>query len=66
LEKVASVNSGVTKGRNLNGAAKITVPYMRVVNVLDGHLDLNEIKVIDIKENELNRYLLQSGDILLT
>lgn len=66
LEKVALVNSGVTKGRNLNGAAQITVPYMRVANVQDGKLDLTEIKTIEIKEYELSKFLLKSGDILLT
>ncbi len=66
LDSIALVNSGVTKGRNLNDAAKISVPYMRVANVQDGRLDLSEIKEIEIKEGELDKYLLQSGDILLT
>lgn len=66
LHEVALVTSGVTKGRSLNGADKIVVPYMRVANVQDGMLDLREIKEIEIKKQELSKYVLQSGDILLT
>jgi type I restriction enzyme S subunit len=66
LDEIADVSSGVTKGRNLNGAELISVPYMRVANVQDGHLNLSEIKEIEIREYELEKYLLKAGDILLT
>jgi type I restriction enzyme S subunit len=66
LDEIADVSSGVTKGRNLNGAEVISVPYMRVANVQDGHLNLSEIKEIEIREYELEKYLLHEGDILLT
>lgn len=55
----------MTLGRSLN-TDTINVPYLRVANVQDGHLDLNYIKYIDILESELEKWELLSGDILLT
>ena len=39
---------------------------MRVANVKDGHLDLSEIKFIEATPNEIERYKLEPGDVLLT
>ena len=64
LDDCAHVQTGVTKGRKLDDA--IEVPYLRVANVQDGHLDLREIKTIQIRRNELERFLLKDGDVLLT
>jgi type I restriction enzyme S subunit len=67
LEKCALVQTGVAKGRRFKGSARpISVPYLRVANVQLGYLDLSEIKQIQIRENELSRYSLQGGDVLLT
>lgn len=64
LEMLGQIRNGVTKGRNLNGAQTITVPYLRVANVQDGFLDLDEVKTIEIKSDELERFRLKAGDIL--
>jgi type I restriction enzyme S subunit len=67
LEKCALVQTGVAKGRRFKGGERtISVPYLRVANVQLGYLDLSEIKQIQIRENELSRYSLQGGDVLLT
>ena len=65
LEKIADIKSGVTKGRILKGKV-ISIPYMRVANVQDGKICLDEIKEIQIQANELEKFALQYGDILLT
>jgi type I restriction enzyme S subunit len=57
---------GVTKGRNFRGRPTIFAPYLRVANVQRGNLDLDVIKDIEILEEELNRYRLEEGDLLLT
>ena len=44
----------------------MTLPYMRVANVQDGHLVLDEVKTITVSREEGRRYLLRSGDVLLT
>jgi type I restriction enzyme S subunit len=66
LEEISEIQSGITKGRKPNGQQLQSVPYMRVANVQDGHIDLSEIKEIDATPMEIERFLLQEGDILLT
>jgi type I restriction enzyme S subunit len=65
LLSLSLIRSGVTKGRTLRGPV-IEVPYMRVANVQDGHLNLSEIKTIPATQDEINRYSLSPGDVLLT
>jgi type I restriction enzyme S subunit len=60
------VQTGVAKGRILDPDDAIPLPYLRVANVQDGFLDLEEIKTIDIRRREKERYMLQQGDVLLT
>jgi type I restriction enzyme S subunit len=66
LESVAAVQTGVAKGRKFADAEMIDVPYLRVANVQDGHLDLSEMKTISIRRSEVERYRLQDGDVVLT
>lgn len=65
LVDLAEVVSGITKGRNLNGRA-VKVPYLRVANVQDGFLNLDEIKTIDALPDEVKSLSLQTGDIVMT
>jgi type I restriction enzyme S subunit len=66
LGEIADIKAGVTLGRiNLRGPL-ISLPYLRVANVQDGHLDLSFVKEIEILEDEKEKWLLQDGDILLT
>jgi len=65
LGDVADIQSGVTLGRDLYGPT-IEMPYLRVANVQDGHLDLSEVKTIRVLESERDKWILVSGDLLLT
>lgn len=66
LESVAQIISGATKGRRFDPSEAIELPYMRVANVKDGHLDLTEIKTIAVKRSEVEKYRLLPGDLLMT
>lgn len=66
LGDVADVASGVTKGRNLVGVSTREVPYLAVSNVQDMRLNLSVVKTIPASEEEIARYRLQAGDIVLT
>lgn len=66
LDECAYVQTGVAKGRDISGRRIVSVPYLRVANVQDGYLDLAEVKSIDLANDEVERYLLRSGDVLLT
>lgn len=65
LKRLADVRSGVTKGRDFKGQAVREVPYLRVANVQDGYLDLEDVATILIGADELERYALQPGDVLM-
>ena len=65
LKFVAKVQTGVAKGKDNSGRATIQVPYMRVANVQDGFLDLNSVAEIEIPIDDLPRYRLQKGDVLM-
>lgn len=66
LGELADAASGVTKGKRYDGQTMVTLPYMRVANVQDGHLVLDEIKTITVSEEDGRRYQLRVGDVLLT
>ena len=66
LSTCAQVQTGVAKGRKLNGDEAVSLPYLRVANVQDGYLDLSEIKRIELRRSEIPRYSLQPGDVVLT
>ncbi|MGB3230178.1 MAG: relaxase domain-containing protein, partial [Mycobacterium sp.] len=65
LEDLASVSSGITKGRKTSDSTR-PVPYLAVVNVQAGYLALDPIKEIDATEAEIARYALAAGDLVLT
>ena len=65
LKRVAHVQTGVAKGKDNTGRKTLEVPYMRVANVQDGYLDLEDVATIDMPEDDLARYLLECGDVLM-
>jgi type I restriction enzyme, S subunit len=66
LGEIADIGSGVTLGRKLPSNGTLELPYLRVFNVQDGFLDLSEVKHIRVLSHEVDRYLLRSGDLLMT
>jgi type I restriction enzyme, S subunit len=66
LVNIADLVGGVTKGRNFKGRTTIHVIYLRVANVQDGFLDLEEIKEIEVLPEDIDKYRLDYGDILFT
>jgi type I restriction enzyme S subunit len=66
LGEVGEIVSGLTLGRKFNAAANIKVPYLRVANVKDGHLDLTDVYEIEATASEVEKLRLKFGDLLLT
>lgn len=66
LGECCQVQTGIAKGRKVNADDVMAVPYLRVANVQDGHLDLQKVKTITIRRGELSRYSLRPGDVVLT
>lgn len=65
LQTVADVRTGVAKGKK-DLVDPVELPYLRVANVQDGHLDLTEVKTISIARAHIARYSLSAGDVLMT
>ncbi|KAA0976131.1 restriction endonuclease subunit S [Pseudomonas sp. ANT_J28] len=65
LRLIASVQTGIAKGKDNTDKETVQVPYLRVANVQDGYLDLEEVSTIHIPTKDLDRYLLQKGDVLM-
>ncbi len=66
LASVAEIRTGLAKSSQRKSIDPVQMPYLRVANVQDGHLDLSEMKTITIERSEATRYLLLNGDVLLT
>ena len=65
LKMVATVQTGIAKGKDTTGIMTIEVPYLRVANVQDGHIDLTEVATMEIPVDSLHRYTLKPGDVLM-
>jgi Type I restriction modification DNA specificity domain len=65
LGELADVRSGVTKGRKFGSKETVEAPYLRVANVQDGYLDLSEVRTIEVLPQDIERYRLEDGDILM-
>ncbi|SMB27172.1 Type I restriction enzyme (fragment) [Sterolibacterium denitrificans] len=66
LGDIADVVSGVTKGRKFGDKQTVEVPYLRVANVQAGHIDLTEVKTIEVLPRDVEQLALQNGDVVLT
>lgn len=65
LKRVATVLTGVAKGKDHGTRTTISVPYLRVANVQDGYLNLADVASIEIPSEDLTRQSLQPGDVLM-
>ena len=66
LKDVASIQTGLTLGKDYRNRRTTRRPYLRVANVQDGHLDLAHVKTIDVPLSEAERTTLLTGDVLMT
>lgn len=66
VDEVAEVGSGVTLGKDVSSFQSVELPYLRVANVQDDHLDLSTIKTVRVRVDEVENYRLEVGDVLMT
>ncbi|HEV8718026.1 MAG TPA: restriction endonuclease subunit S [Candidatus Binatia bacterium] len=65
LKRISEIQTGLTLGKTYDGPL-IERPYLRVANVQDGHLDLNDITTIEVPLDVAKRVELRPGDVLMT
>lgn len=66
LAEVAEIASGITLGRKTKDTDLVDVPYLRVANVQDGHLSVDDLKTVPASSREIQKWALRDGDLLLT
>ncbi|MGI4871725.1 MAG: restriction endonuclease subunit S [Janthinobacterium lividum] len=62
--ELGNVSGGLTKNAKRT-ELEVQLPYLRVANVQANRLHLTEIETIGVSESEINRVLLQKGDLLV-
>ena len=67
LGYLAGIQSGITvDGKRDSGPDAVTLPYLRVANVQDGHLNLESITEITVPPEIARSSMLRRGDVLMT
>jgi len=64
LGEIGDVTGGLTQNSK-RMALPLKQPFLRVANVFAGRLDLNDVEVIGVRENEVERALLRPNDLLI-
>jgi type I restriction enzyme S subunit len=64
LGEIGNVSGGLTQNSKRNDFP-LKIPYLRVANVYAAELRLEEMKDIGLGDNELERVLLNQGDLLV-
>jgi type I restriction enzyme S subunit len=65
LKRIAEIQGGLTLGKQYEGPL-IERPYLRVGNVQDGRLDLENVSVIELPASAAPGVELRPGDVLMT
>lgn len=65
LKHASKLQSGIPKGKDLTGKISISVSMLRVANVQDGYLNLEDVHNMKIEPDQLARYALENGDVLM-
>lgn len=67
LRHCASIRSGITLGKTYSKNTELVeMPYLRVANVQDGYVDTNDIAVLQVSKDEIEKYSLSAGEVLMT
>ena len=65
LKRICEIQGGLTLGKQYEGPL-IERPYLRVGNVQDGHLDLENVSVIEVPASVAAGVELRPDDVLMT
>ena len=63
LDKVSDISGGLTKNPK-RPTLNQKMEYLRVANVMFDCIDLSDIRTIGVQESEIEKAMLQSGDVL--
>jgi type I restriction enzyme, S subunit len=66
LDSLANVAGGIALGASVPSGASVVLPYLRVANVQDGYLAMDDVKTLRVSASSVERFRLKRGDVLLT
>ncbi len=66
LKHVASIQTGLTLGKDYGEQPLSEYPYLRVANVQMGHVDTTDVATVAVPTAEAERCTLRAGDVLMT
>jgi len=66
LKAVSALQTGLTLGKEYQESSLVTRPYLRVANVQDGYISLDDVAEVSLPEKDSSRYELRFGDVLMT
>ena len=66
LKSMSGLQTGLTLGKRYEGEAMTTRRYLRVANVQDGYLALDDIAEVEVPVRDVGRFELRMGDVLMT
>lgn len=67
LRHCASIRSGITLGKTYSKDTEVfEMPYLRVANVQDGYVATNDMAVLRVSKDEIEKYSLSAGEVLMT
>ncbi len=62
---MAEIRSGIAKNANSQVSNPVAVHYLRVANVQDGYLDLSDMSQLTVSREDIQRYAVLPGDMLM-
>jgi type I restriction enzyme, S subunit len=65
LKFLAKICGGIAKSESKERQRRVEMPYLRVVNVQDGYLNLKEIATIRVTCEDAEHFALRKGDVLM-
>jgi type I restriction enzyme, S subunit len=65
LSSLTEIRSGIAKNANAAVSNPVLVHYLRVANVQDGFLDLSEMSQLQLNREDIKRYSVLPGDMLM-
>jgi type I restriction enzyme, S subunit len=66
LKNCATLQTGLTLGKDYRQQGLIEYPYLRVANVQMGRVDIADLATLAVPRDEAERRRLRSGDVLMT
>lgn len=66
LKRLAEIHSGLTLGKVYEDQEVLEYPYLRVANVQDGYVDLEDVSTLEVPPGFADGVMLRAGDVLMT